>query len=40
MHESWYEALQGEFKKPYFKNVCASAILSSSVLTRRSSNHS
>jgi hypothetical protein len=21
MHESWYKALQGEFKKPYFKNV-------------------
>ena len=23
MHESWYKALQGEFKKPYFKNVRA-----------------
>jgi uracil-DNA glycosylase len=23
MHESWYEALQGEFQKPYFKNVRA-----------------
>ncbi|KAF9792244.1 uracil-DNA glycosylase [Thelephora terrestris] len=21
MHESWYEALQGEFQKPYFKNL-------------------
>jgi hypothetical protein len=21
MHESWYKALQGEFRKPYFKNV-------------------
>ena len=24
MHESWYKALQGEFQKPYFKNVRAS----------------
>lgn len=23
MHESWYKALQGEFKRPYFKNVRA-----------------
>ena len=23
MHESWYKALQGEFKKPYFGNVRA-----------------
>lgn len=24
MDASWYKALQGEFKKPYFKNVGAS----------------
>lgn len=23
MHASWYNALQGEFQKSYFKNVCA-----------------
>jgi len=40
MHESWYKALQGEFQKPYFKNVCASTISFSLVLTRFSSNHS
>jgi len=33
MHESWYKALQGEFQKAYFKNVRASAMLSSLVLT-------
>jgi len=33
MHESWYNALQGEFRKPYFKNVCASATPFSLFLT-------
>lgn len=40
MHESWYKALQGEFRKPYFKDVRAFAMLFSSVLTQHSSNHS
>lgn len=40
MHESWYKALQGEFQKPYFKNVGALVPSSSFLLTRFSLSYS